>query len=203
MTERSKGTDRIPQIFEAITCILEEDGLSAVTFNSVAARCYMHKTAIAYYFQGKEDMLIQYFKFMQTQQDSRIPHLFPGCDPVEVFSAFLDNRLHMALLDLPWIRAKYQFLLTSNPDDEFLLQFTVNISSTQYDQIKPFISAGIIAEERLEESMALWFAFASSLRFQLLFGSYPSYREFVFQQGKEQLKRSFLKDELYRAPMEP
>ena len=51
--------------------------------------------------------------------------------------------------------------------------------------------------------MALWFAFASSLRFQLLFGSYPSYREFVFQQGKEQLKRSFLKDELYRAPMEP
>ena len=132
MTERSKGTDRIPQIFEAITCILEEDGLSAVTFNSVAARCYMHKTAIAYYFQGKEDMLIQYFKFMQTQQDSRIPHLFPGCDPVEVFSAFLDNRLHMALLDLPWIRAKYQFLLTSNPDDEFLLQFTVNISSTQH-----------------------------------------------------------------------
>lgn len=80
-------------IFESITHILEEQDLSAVTFSSVAARCYMHKTAVAYYFKGKNDMLTQYFKHMQLQQDTDIPHLYPGCDPVQVFQDFIENRI--------------------------------------------------------------------------------------------------------------
>lgn len=184
-------------IFNSISDILESQDLSAVTFSSVASKCYMHKTAVAYYFNGKNDMLTQYFKHMQLRQDIDIPHPYPGCDPVQVFKEFIDNRIQMAAQDLPWIKAKYQFLLTTNPSDPFMHQFTINIASTQFSQIKPFLDMGIIEEKRLEKSLGLWFALACGLRFQMLFGTYQDYQKFSKTEGKELLLKRFLKEEYY------
>ncbi len=195
-----KQTDNaciLSDIYHAITEIIDEKGLTAVTFSSVAERCFRHKTAIAYYFKGKDDMLAQYFIYTQQQLDYNIPHLYDGCDPVEVFCDFIDNRIQMACRSLPWLRAKYQFLLMTPPQDKSLLQFTVYASTTQYAQIQPFIEAGIISPERLHMSMAHWYAYCAGLRFQLLFGNQPLYLDYVLTEGAEFLKRSFLKDGLY------
>ncbi len=189
--------NNISHIFDAITEIIEEEGLPAVTFGSVAKKCFLHRTSVAYYFEGKENMLYQYFRYMQDQHDYKIPHLCPGCDPVEVFCKFIDNRIEMAATDLPWLRAKYKYLLDVNPDDTVLLAFTVHVWETQFSQIRPFIDAGIICDHRFKEGMALWYSFGAALRFQLLFGKQRLFQEYIIKEGAEKLKRIFLKDGLY------
>ncbi len=187
----------IISIYDAITSIIEEKGLSAVTLSSVADRCYVHKTAVLYYFDNKTDLLIHYFRYMQEKMDYSIPKLYEGCNPVAVFCDFIDNRIEKAKQSLPFLRAKYQFLLISDPKDSSLIQFTIGAAKTQFELIEPFINIGIIEEERLHEGMALWYAFASGLRFQELFGQQPRYIDYIEHEGKEKLKRIFLKDNLY------
>lgn len=200
MEKEEQSINNISHIFDAITEIIEEEGLPAVTFSSVAKKCFLHRTSVAYYFEGKENMLSQYFRYMQDQYDYKIPHLYPGCDPVELFCKFIDNRIEMAMSDLPWLRAKYKYLLEANPDDTVLQAFTVHVWETQFSQIRPFIDAGIICDRRFKEGMALWYSFGASLRFQALFGKQRLFQEYIIKEGAEKLKRTFLKDGLYPDP---
>ena len=57
MEKEEQSINNISHIFDAITEIIEEEGLPAVTFSSVAKKCFLHRTSVAYYFEGKENML--------------------------------------------------------------------------------------------------------------------------------------------------
>lgn len=87
--------DRKILIFETMEQILSEDGYESLTYANISSRCHLHTTTITYYFNDKEDMLIQFFEYLVIKGNRELPVFYSSIPsdtpPVESFCHLTDH----------------------------------------------------------------------------------------------------------------
>ena len=62
MSKQERHSSQQTLVFEAIMQLLEE-GVTNIIYDKISERCHLHINTITYYFNGKDEMLLQSFKY--------------------------------------------------------------------------------------------------------------------------------------------
>lgn len=195
-------------IFDAITDLLNEQGISGVTFSNISARTYLQRASIAYHFSGRQDMLNQYYSyFLEVNGASPVPVSLqapPGDDPVESFCRLIDGLFgnsrenpgnanaadalaaHMLISSLADPEAKRLIRRSNEEADEVFLRV-----------LRPYIDIGIIDEARIPLAMADMAVYSATESFIDIFDFDISNYDLALKATIERVKRTFLRDGLY------
>ncbi|NMB20160.1 MAG: TetR/AcrR family transcriptional regulator [Firmicutes bacterium] len=198
-------TDRKHLVFNAIESLLLEEGPESLTYGNISARCHLHTNTITYYFNNKEDLMLQFFQHVIKRDTERKPVFFyrveDGMSPVEAFSAFVDYTVDCKHLRSEVRRLINLYLLPHlySSDAVRSLVFHINEMSidAEYDAIQVYKKLGIIEETREREAFAdlTFTSFGNSLL--LIFGVECRDSDLALHNAKERIKKAFLKDGLY------
>lgn len=63
-------------IFQAMEELLLEEGRESLTYAKISERCHLHTNTITYYFDGKEDMMVQFFQHVVDRDNANLPAFF-------------------------------------------------------------------------------------------------------------------------------
>lgn len=197
---------RTELIFNAIENLLLEEGRESLTYAKISERCYLHTNTITYYFNGKEDMMIQFFQYIVDRDNANMPEFFTrvpdGLTPVEAFNELIDYIVEGGHLMSKTRRLLNLYLLPyvdiSDAVKKLLSSVHNASSASEYAAIQMYNALGIIEESRIRESFADLTLASSGYSLIQLFGVKCIDHRLALHHTKERLRRSFLKDEYYR-----
>ncbi len=205
MTTTNDNVDRKKCVFDAIESLLLEEGPDGLTYANISARCHLHTNTITYYFNNKEDMMLQFFKHVVERDNAMRPVFFyrvdEGVTPVEAFCAFIDY-----VVDCEHLRSEVRRLInlyvlpdlyTSDQVQNLIRQINELSYKAEYQTVEFYRTLGILEDSRLQDAFAdlTFAAFGNSLL--LIFGVECPDHKRATHNTKERLKKAFLKDGFY------
>lgn len=196
------------RIFDAITELFNEGGIEAVTMASIGAKCNLHKSSLVYYFSTKDEMLRAYYEYYLEEHDKAF------FDDIEAFidaNAKTDGAF-CRLIDMILVGTKNApsladiasadiiYLASKDPDLHRLLTKKFHrMADYFYGNLRKYCGYGFLAEERFEQGVCdLMLMLSSVLYLDLHNIRLPRHEETVGR-SVENVKRSFLKDDVYKA----
>lgn len=149
-------------IFDAIESLLLGEGRESLTYARVSERCHLHTNTITYYFDGKEDMMIQFFQYIVDRDKSAMPEFFlrvpEGMTPVQAFNALIDFIIEGGHLESKTRRLLNLYLLPHADISDKVKALLSNIHNAscaaEYAAIQMYNRLGIIEESRIREAFA-------------------------------------------------
>lgn len=193
-------------IFDAIENLLLEEGRESLTYAKISERCHLHTNTITYYFNGKEDMMIQFFQHIVNRDSANMPEFFTsvpgGLTPVEAFNNLIDYIVEGGHLMSKTRRLLNLYLLPyvdiSDAVKNLLSSVHNASSAAEYAAIQMYKDLGIIEESRIREAFADLTLASSGYSLILLFGVQCLDHKLALHHTKERLRKSFLRDEFYQ-----
>ena len=141
-------------IFESISQLVIEEGLASVTYAKISSRCHLHINTIAYYFDGKDDIMVQCLRHTIEADRSRLPEYYfrvpDGIPPAEALCKLIDHIIDFGYLKSPLRRALNQYLLSNTTASPLIRKCWDEIDrkniSFEYDAIMTYKDTGILCE---------------------------------------------------------
>lgn len=192
-------------IFDTITKLLLEEGLTGISYAKISARCHLHINTITYYFDGKDDMLLQCFEHIVEQERSQLPSYYfripEDSSPVEALCRVVDHILDHGRLMSPIRRMLNMYLLPnvnlSPRVRDFLRRIDRESIEIEYRAITLYQQTGILDAGRLRSAFADLSLISSGYSLMQFFQIESRDSELALQAAKERIKKSLLKDGLY------
>lgn len=202
----TQGYSRIELIFKAMEDLLLEECRESLTYAKISERCHLHTNTITYYFDGKEDMMVQFFQYVVSRDKINTPEFFTrvpeGMTPVEAFNKLIDHIMEGGHLMSETRRLLNLYLLPYVDISEKVknLLSTVHNAScaAEYNAIQMYNRLGIIEESRIKETFADLTLSSSGYSLICFFGVPCIDQEMALHNAKERLKKSFLKAKYYK-----
>lgn len=192
-------------IFDAIENLLLEESREDLTYAKISERCHLHTNTITYYFDGKEDMMVQFFEHIVERDNANMPEFYTrvpdGMTPVAAFNELIDHIIDGGHLMSKTRRLLNLYLLPYVDISERVknLLSTVHTASstTEYEAIQLYNKLGIIEESRIRRAFADLTLSSSGYSLICFFGVPCIDQQVAVHNAKERLKKSFLKKEYY------
>lgn len=193
-------------IFQAIEELLLEEGRESLTYAKISERCHLHTNTITYYFDGKEDMMVQFFQHVVDRDNANLPgfftHVPDGMTPVESFNQLIDYIIDGGHLESKTRRLLNRYLLPYADISPKVKELTSNIHNTscenEYKAIQMYNRLGIINEDKIREAFADITFSSSGHSLVQLFGVNCVDIDLALHSAKERIKRTLLKPEYYQ-----
>ncbi len=192
-------------IFDTITDLLLEEGLNGITYAKISSRCHLHINTIAYYFDGKDDMIQQCFRHIVEEDRKHLPEYYfripDNMSPVKALCLVIDHIIDHGQ-QMSEIRRVLNMYLLPNSNlspkiREFMQQIDREALEIEYQAIVRYREAGILEESRIRQAFAdISFMSAGCCVFKF-FGVQCVDYDLAVSSARERIKRALLKDGLY------
>lgn len=212
MKRSEKRTQQAKQrIFEQIEILMNTYALSEITFSKIAKRIGCQPNSVAYYFENKMDMLLQFMQdYIVTADTELLPVLREGIEdlpPVERFCKEIDCLFAVSdHKSKPRLLNNY-FLVSNAPLHSEFCEDLNRKTRQDMENIKFLLEgykhSGLLCEERFEDTYIELEFYIGTFSLMHIF-QYPIYRyEDMLHNVKEYLKSRFLKDGMYTPSYRP
>ena len=204
MSKQEQYCPRQILIFKTIMQLLEE-GVANITYAKISERCHLHINTITYYFDGKDEMLLQCFQYIVEQDKMQIPSFYfeipPDMQPTQALCQLVDHILDHGRIMSPTRRALNLYLLPNaniSPRIRHFLAVVHNQSTElEYKAIMVYYRAGIIEPSRLRETFADMSLISAGFSLINFFQIQCIDEELALSSARARIKRNFLKDEYH------
>lgn len=193
-------------IFQAMEELLLEEGRESLTYAKISERCHLHTNTITYYFDGKEDMMVQFFQYVVDRDNANLPEFFTrvpdGMSPVEAFNTLIDYIIDGGHLESKTRRLLNLYLLPYKDISPKVRELLSNIHNTscenEYEAIQMYNRLGIINKDKIREAIADITFSSSGHSLIQLFGVNCVDIDLALHSAKERIKKTLLKPEYYQ-----
>ena len=192
-------------IINTIIDLLREGSLEDITFARVADRCHLHPTSVTYYFESKDDMLLQCLERLlfppHTLSAPWVPNSLEVPDAVDNFCRLIDSLLkvnpHMSSAQA----SLYSYLLFNGYFRPETLNALKQIEQRGSDLCKEILlsyeASGILEMSRFESAFRELDFISTATGLSQICQIHSVDEELVVRTFSEHLKKLFLKDGLY------
>lgn len=203
--------ERKELIFETMEHILDEDGYENLTYANISARCHLHTNTITYYFDDKEDMLVQFFEYIVRKDNEKLPSYYfaipEGKDYVESFCTLIDHILDGGMLKSRVRRLLNQLLLPhadcSVRVQNFLHKTQVDSSEMEFKAIHMYKQVGILDENNERAAFADITLISAGYSLIHFFNVKCVDVDYSLYAARERIKKAFLKEEYHSMIPQP
>ena len=206
MKRSEKRTQQAKQrIFEQIEILMNNHDLNEITFSKIAKRIGCQPNSVAYYFDSKMDMLLQFMQgYIITADTELLPVLRQGIEafpPVEKFCREIDCLFAVSdHKSKPRLLNNY-FLVSNAPLHSEFCEDLNRKTRQDMENIRTLLEGykhtGLLCEERFDDTYIELEFYIGTFSLMHIF-KFPIYRyEDMLHNVKEYLKARFLKDGVY------
>jgi len=201
----TNDTSRKELVFNAIEALLLEEGRKSLTYAKISERCHLHTNTVTYYFQSKEDMMVQFFQYIVDGDNANLPafftHVPEGMTPVEAFNMLIDYIIDGGHLESKTRRLLNLYLLPHKDISPKVRELFSRIHNTacanELKAIEMYNSLGIINADKIREAFADITFVSSGHSLIKLFGVDCVDIDLALHHAKERIKKTLLKPEYY------
>lgn len=204
MSKQGQHSSRQVLIFKTIMQLLDE-GVTNITYAKISERCHLHINTITYYFDGKDEMLLQCFQYIVEQERKQTPRFYfevpPDMTPVEGLCHLVDHVLDHGRIMSPARRALNLYLWPNANISPRIRNFLLDVDrksvQIEYDAVMVYDRAGIIEPTRLRETFADMSLISAGFSLINFFHVQCADEELALAAARSRIKRNFLKDEYH------
>lgn len=204
MTKQDQQSSRQVLIFETIMQLLDE-GATNITYAKISERCHLHINTITYYFDGKDEMLLQCFQYIVEQDRKQLPLFYrevpPDMTPVEGLCRLVDHILDHGRMMSPTRRVLNLYLLPNTNISPRIRNFLTDVDrhnvEIEHDAVLVYHRAGIIEPTRMRETFADLSLISAGFSLINFFHVQCVDEDLALAAARARIKRNFLKDEYH------
>ncbi len=197
--------ERKIEIFEAIWQILDVADIDSLTIRETAQRCNLHANTVDYYFENKDDMLLQFHEYVASKDNDNLPVYFtnvpdnihPALAVADIvdYAIFHSDRVSRARFKLN------RYLIPRMKDNERIKRYIVDGQDTLFDNynsiLNMYADAGYVKRSVIEESIYDLFIVSAGFGIENYFGYDSRYTDKVMRYQSKKIKKTLLLPEYH------